>query len=131
MRHFGFSFIFAVLLSLATLGESSGQTIRFVDMNSTGSNDGISWENAFSSLQDALGAANSGDELWVKEGVYRPDQGAGIQLGDRDTSFVIPGGVSLYGGFSGDETSVEQRDWHVEGEGEGGVRRPHDSGHER
>ncbi|MEL7244314.1 MAG: calcium-binding protein [Cyanobacteria bacterium J06573_2] len=74
-----------------------------VKPSATGSNDGSSWDNAFTSLQLALAKAKSGDEIWVAQGVYKPGN-------NRTDSFEIPDGVSVYGGFAGDETDLEQRD---------------------
>jgi hypothetical protein len=87
-----------------------GQQVFLVDDDAIGSNDGSSWESAFIFLQDALAQATSGDEIWVAAGTYRPDQGAGVATFDRDASFRLVEGVKLYGGFSGGETSVGQRD---------------------
>ncbi|MEM1392437.1 MAG: calcium-binding protein [Cyanobacteria bacterium P01_H01_bin.150] len=74
-----------------------------VEASATGSNDGSSWDNAFISLQSALAIAVSGDEIWVAQGVYKP--GA-----NREDRFELPDGVTIYGGFFGNETSLEQRD---------------------
>ena len=41
--------------------------------------------------------------FWVAEGTYKPDQGNGIMVGDRTASFNLVNGVSLYGGFTGNE----------------------------
>lgn len=62
-----------------------------------------SWPNAYGSLQQALAAAVSGQEIWVAEGTYYP--------GDlRTDSFSLKAGVKLYGGFKGGETMLSQRD---------------------
>jgi uncharacterized repeat protein (TIGR01451 family) len=76
----------------------------FVNPRANGSGIGTSWANAYPDLQRALtrAAASCGTEIWVAEGVYDPGRKA-------DASFVIPSGVSLYGGFRGDETSRDQR----------------------
>ncbi len=70
--------------------------------------DGLSWDGAFSDLQDALGLAEARPghtEVWVATGVYTPDRGTG----DRDASFRLGGGMSIYGGFAGDETHRHER----------------------
>jgi len=71
-----------------------------------GSNgNGHSWENAFGDLHKALKAAKKGDQIWVAAGVYVPTYD-----GDRTVAFYLVDEVSLYGGFAGIESSLEQRD---------------------
>lgn len=79
--------------------------IIFVDQDASGANDGSSWEDAFTDLQDALSAAASGDYIWVAEGVYKP-----TNTSDRTIEFIVPQGVSMMGGFSGIEVDPYQRD---------------------
>jgi len=62
---------------------------------------GSSWFRAYRRLQNALTAASAGDEIRVAQGVYRPDQGAGITPGDREAAFELETGASWIGGFSG------------------------------
>jgi hypothetical protein len=81
--------------------------VIFVNDDATGSNSGASWADAYTSLQSALAAASSGQEIWVAAGSYRP---AGPN-GDRNTSFVLKNGVAIYGGFGGSEIARSQRDW--------------------
>lgn len=71
--------------------------------------DGSAWAAAFTSLQDALATAGGGVEIWVKQGVYKPDAGAGYTPGDRSATFQLKDDVALYGGFAGDEASLRQR----------------------
>ena len=78
----------------------------YVDGDASGNGTGDSWSNAFVNLQAALAAATQGDEIWVAEGTYMPTDGT-----DREASFEVTGGVSLYGGFRGVETSLDDRDW--------------------
>lgn len=75
----------------------------FLDANASGVNNGTTWTNAYTSLQDALAAATGNDEIWITEGTYTPGS-------NRGDSFTITGnqnGLGLYGGFAGGET---QRD---------------------
>lgn len=76
-----------------------------VDDNASEGGDGTSWSTAFKYLQDALAVAEYGDEIWVAEGTYKPDQGTGKTAGDRASPFVLVNGVGMYGGFLGTETS--------------------------
>jgi hypothetical protein len=77
----------------------------FVRQNTTGNNhDGTSWEHAFLSLQEALFIAESGDMIWVAKGTYIPSD-----LTGREASFRIPKGVKIYGGFEGNENTLNAR----------------------
>ena len=67
--------------------------------------DGTSWTFAHKYLQDALADAEYGDEIWVAEGTYKPDQGSGVNEGNRTASFNLVNGVGIYGGFLGVESS--------------------------
>jgi len=75
--------------------------------------DGVSWNTAYSSIQDALAVAAKGDEIWVAKGIYYPDIGLGQTKGDRKASFRLLDGVALYGGFAGTEKHRNERDWAV------------------
>ena len=81
----------------------------FVDENASGQSSGLSWENAFTTLQDALALAIPGSEIWVASGTYYPDEGSDQSPNDRFASFAIPSGVTLYGSFEGDETTLAER----------------------
>ncbi|WP_013320730.1 beta strand repeat-containing protein [Gloeothece verrucosa] len=80
--------------------------ILFVNSNASGSNNGSSWTNAFSDLQAALNAAQAGDEIWVTAGTYKPTSGS-----NRSATFALKDHVAIYGGFSGIESDLSQRDF--------------------
>jgi len=82
------------------------EDVLYVNASASGAATGWTWEDAYTDLQDALPAATLGSEIWVAAGTYRPDGGTG----DRALSFELPGGVAVYGGFAGGETSLDQRD---------------------
>ena len=90
------SFPFALLIS---------QTRWYVAADAPGTQTGLSWEDAFVDLQDALGVAVYGDEIWVAQGVYYPTSGT-----DEAVSFVLPQGVKIYGGFCGSEQHLWERE---------------------
>jgi hypothetical protein len=76
----------------------------FVDAGAAPGGDGASWATAFDTLEAAMQAATAGGEIWVADGVY---QEARSGLGG---ALQMKAGVSLYGGFAGGETALEQRD---------------------
>ena len=70
--------------------------VIFVKAGAAGTNDGTTWTNAYVDLQDALSAANAGDEINVATGTYKPTAD-----GNRSLSFTLVNGVSLVGGYAG------------------------------
>jgi len=104
-------------LAFAFSPTTSYADVLYVDQSAAGTNNGSSWTDAHVSLQDALGAAATGDEIWIAQGIYMPV--SVIDLNDdgipdaREAVFFIPGGVALYGGFNGTETDRNDRDWSV------------------
>jgi parallel beta-helix repeat protein/predicted outer membrane repeat protein len=85
-----------------------------VDADASPGGNGTTWGMAYKYLQDALyKPPTGGDEIWVAEGTYKPDQGGGQTPGARTATFQLINGVAIYGGFVGTETSREQRDWQT------------------
>ncbi len=104
----------ALIISIFS-GYSSAGTI-YVDANSALGGDGTTWGTAYKYLQDALyKPPTSGDEIWVAEGTYKPDQdeGGNVTLGDRNATFELKEGVSFYGGFPIGGGTWEERDPHL------------------
>jgi hypothetical protein len=86
-------------------------TIIYVDEDATtGANNGSSWADAFVSLETALATALSPQQIWVSEGTYFPSNETG-GTGSRYQTFQLQPGVSVYGGFSGIETIISQRNF--------------------
>lgn len=82
--------------------------ITYVDKNATGANDGTSWANAFTDLQDAIAILQDNGKIWIAQGTYTPG------ATDRNSSFIINNtNVKLYGGFNGTETALNQRDFRA------------------
>ncbi len=90
-----------LFLFLFSLGMQA-QTI-FVNKAALGLNTGTSWLDAYLSLDAALAIAVPGQSIWVASGTYKP------QNLPPNHSFVLGGGVKMYGGFAGTETAVNQR----------------------
>jgi cysteine-rich repeat protein len=87
----------------------------YVDASSSAAQpDGLSWPGAHHDLQLALAQARAliapekcaVVQVWVADGIYTP-----APVGQRAVSFELSGGLELYGGFAGDETSRDARDW--------------------
>lgn len=93
---------YVLLLLLACC--NSFRAIIYVNKNATGSNNGFSWTNAYTTLELAFSNSVVGDQIWVAQGVYKPTGTS------RSTTFSIPNGVAVYGSFAGTETAVSQRD---------------------
>ena len=96
--------------------------VVFVDADATGVNDGSSWADAYTNLQDGVDSAFDEvvtntpvlrAEVWVADGVY---------VDARDPVVSLRSSVHVYGGFSATEVTREQRDWvsytaAIDGEG--------------
>ncbi len=85
-------------------GSVARASVIYVNAAATGSNNGSSWMDAFTSLQSGLSAAGSGDEIWVAAATYKP-----TTTTDRTISFALKNNVGVYGGFNGTETQRSQR----------------------
>jgi len=85
-------------------------SVLYVRADAPGGGTGTSWATAIQDLHDALctaaGSNGAVQQIWVKEGTYRPDRGTG----DRKATFRLQDGLAVYGGFAGNETSLDQRD---------------------
>lgn len=88
------------------LAEETGYPVYYVDQNATGTGDGSSWENAFTDVQPAIEAATETEGwVWVAKGNYLgtyPYSDGAIKLKSR---------VILLGGFQGNETHIDQRNF--------------------
>jgi L-ascorbate metabolism protein UlaG (beta-lactamase superfamily) len=102
------------ILLFSTLCASTSGKIIYVDDDATGANDGTSWENAYTFLQDALADANSAEkpvEIQVAQGIYKPDQGTKQTLGNREATFHLIDSVTIKGGYAGfSESEPDSRD---------------------
>ncbi len=101
-------FLACCFLLKSSFSQSIVSSIVYVDSSVTTSGNGASWSNAVKTLRTALIAANTTQsikEIWVRKGTYYPTDD-----NDRDSSFrILRNNIKLYGGFSGTETSISQR----------------------
>ena len=94
-------------------------SVLYVKKGGTG--DGSSWDNALGEVGDALNIATGNSsitEIWVASGTYYPTVNpVSGSTDDRDKTFAFPArttdatGLKLYGGFTGTETAISQRNW--------------------
>ncbi|MBN1764675.1 MAG: right-handed parallel beta-helix repeat-containing protein [Sedimentisphaerales bacterium] len=92
---------------------SINSDVIYVDLNATGLNNGSSWINALTVLQEALDMAwpSLNDEIWVATGKYHPTSDYGLGIGDRGRHFRMKNDIKIYGGFSNTGAAVwEDRD---------------------
>lgn len=80
----------------------SAQGVVYVAPEACGAGDGSSWDNAMANIQMAINKAKEDPtgqtDVWVKAGTY-----------NLTAMLAIKDSVSLYGGFAGTETSVDER----------------------
>ena len=93
--------ILTLVLLLFSLS-SFTQNIVYVDQSASGTNDGSSWVNAYTELQDALLISNAGKEIWIAKGTYSPGT-------SRTSRYHLYRTYKFYGNFAGNETSKNQR----------------------
>ena len=87
-----------------------GAAILYVNAGATGANTGLSWPDAFTSLQSALALAArcpAITQVWVAKGTYYP---SADEFGNtnpswnvRTRTFSLRNNLALYGGFAGNE----------------------------
>jgi hypothetical protein len=92
-----------------TDGEILEKRIIYVKQNAIG--DGTSWANATGDLYQAITNPTGCyriNEIWVAAGTYKPDS---TGLSDmRNATFRMINKVKVYGGFAGNELSINERD---------------------
>lgn len=101
--------VLCAALALGSLS-ASAQTVLYVNVDASGAANGSSWTDAYTSLETAIQAAVSGDEIWVAAGVYYPTNDYGLGAGSRGKHFRLKNGVQVFGGFKGTETNRNKRD---------------------
>lgn len=88
----------ALLVSLYLLSSPVFSGVIYVNHSSIGPFDGQTWGTAFQSLDEALTAANQGDDVWVAQGTYAV------------RNINLKSDMRLLGGFEGIESSASGRD---------------------
>ncbi len=96
---------------VASDASAQGTTVLYVNEAVQTPGNGATWASAYRDLPAAIAAASTMGtvQIWVARGRYRPDEGTL----NRARTFQMHNNVSIYGGFEGDETQLEQRDWNA------------------
>ena len=86
--------------------------IVYVNQTATGLNNGSSWQNAYTDLSTGINSTVSG-QIWVAEGTYFPttDLNGQVPSDPKLKTFKLKLNIAIYGGFSGIETDLTQRNW--------------------
>lgn len=99
---------------------STAQTRFHVNQAVATSGDGKSWGAAFKTLQEGINAASSSvaDEIWVAKGTYIPNTnyyGTRYDLPStsKTMTFYLKKPIRIFGGFTGTETALAQRNWEA------------------
>lgn len=100
-------YLFTLICLFSVAVNAQGNRI-YVRANASGAQTGTNWNDAFSNLSVAMSEVQAGDTIWVAAGKYKP-----TVLNDRNASFSLKSKVRMYGGFSGTETALAQRDWNA------------------
>ncbi len=88
--------ILTILTVTFLLTTTAFARILYVTPQGNDANSGLSWTEAKRTVSAAIDAASSGDEIWVAAGTYYEN-------------LIMKGGLKLYGGFKGTETSLQER----------------------
>ncbi|MFC1735511.1 choice-of-anchor Q domain-containing protein, partial [Candidatus Hydrogenedentota bacterium] len=83
------------------IGVYEMRRVIYVDDSASGTGDGTSWTNADTTIQGAVDASSSGDDIWVADGTY---------TSVSDPVVTMKGSVDIFGGFAGNETYQEEKD---------------------
>lgn len=76
--------------------------VWYVNDEATGAGTGLSWFDAFTTIQAAIDVALIGGMVWVAGGTYTSDSTVPV--------LTMKYGIEIYGGFTGTETDLSQRD---------------------
>ena len=94
--------LFFLIICCSLLGWS--QDVLYVDLNASGTADGSSWTNAFTSFDSAIAHYSTGDSIFMAAGTYKPPNTG------TNSHYALPNGAKIFGGFAGTENSIGQRD---------------------
>lgn len=92
--------VFSLAIALLLCGGLAQAAIYRVKTDGHDANNGSSWALAKQTVGNALATAVAGDQVWVARGTY-------------NECVTLHDGVSLYGGFFGNEANLGDRNWQA------------------
>lgn len=100
-----------ILLTLlcASVSAMAQSKTYYVSPTAKGTGDGSSWQSTMT-LSAALNTAKAGEQIWVQGFEQITEAGQLYTVPDQAVGFSVKSGVQLYGGFKGDETSINDRE---------------------
>jgi hypothetical protein len=112
---------FSILFFVLSVSIVSAQTIptfyvKTAQDGGSDTNTGTSWDQAFETIQTAIdiGALYGNAQVWVAKGTYHPTLLTNPNSTDTMAKAIImKPGVMLYGGFVGNETDLDERDYEL------------------
>ncbi|MEM9917633.1 MAG: choice-of-anchor Q domain-containing protein, partial [Bacteroidota bacterium] len=108
MRHLIHFLPKLVWIAILSLTNSLSAQV-FVDLSATGANDGTSWANAYTDLQEAIDNSDNAT-IWVAQGIYYPSSCNACSTANREQAFELKNNITLLGGFNGTESASRDRD---------------------
>ncbi len=107
---FIFIFILTIIKAVPARAAAAADPAYYVNSLAAPGGDGLSWATAFKDLQSAINAVNitpgcaiNTCQIWVVQGSYNLEEGHNIHING--------GYEAIYGGFTGAETELSQRNW--------------------
>jgi hypothetical protein len=100
----------ALAVTVACSASATAQSVRFIRSDAPINGDGLTWTTAYREIFEALDEAATDpaiSQIWIAHATYTPNRTA---ANNRDDTFTLVPGVTLYGGFLGNETTLAQRD---------------------
>lgn len=112
---------FSILIAILSVSIFSAQTIptfyvKTAQDGGSDTNTGTSWDQAFETIQTAIdiGALYGNAQVWVAKGTYHPTMLTNPNSTDTMAkAIVMKPGVMLYGGFVGNETNLDERNYEL------------------
>ena len=94
---------------------AAGRRLYVTEKGGSEGKDGSDWAHAMTDVQNAINTLaenHPGErgEVWVAKGAYTPTRIGNSSSLTEPYTFVMKDGISVYGGFEGNETSLEERD---------------------